>query len=230
MTRGSSSEMVPSATLHTEGALVAGAETSQPDAKPASCDRAATTRRLLLDAALDLFSTLGFSQTSVQQIVDQAGVTKGAFYHHFESKQQVLLLLHDQFLDDELARCQAIVEQRLSSEESLRRIIVELVLSVEEHQPAVSVWIREWRFLDPDHLAVVRPKRDALERILIDVITDGIASAEFKDVREARMIAFGIVGMCSWVHEWYQPQGRVSGSAIGEIYADLVLAGLRRED
>ena len=49
------------------------------------------TRQLILDAALKLFLEKGFEQTTVLDIVDNmGGLTRGAFYHHFKSKEEVL--------------------------------------------------------------------------------------------------------------------------------------------
>lgn len=44
----------------------------------------------LLDAALQLFCEKGYDRTSVNDILDAVGVSKGAFYYYFESKEQVL--------------------------------------------------------------------------------------------------------------------------------------------
>jgi TetR/AcrR family transcriptional repressor of nem operon len=46
----------------------------------------ASTRTALMDAAEDLILETGFAATSVDRIIERAGVTKGAFFHHFESK------------------------------------------------------------------------------------------------------------------------------------------------
>jgi TetR/AcrR family transcriptional repressor of nem operon len=46
-----------------------------------------TARRRLLDAAVRVIRTKGLSATSVDELCAAAGVTKGAFFHHFESKQ-----------------------------------------------------------------------------------------------------------------------------------------------
>jgi AcrR family transcriptional regulator len=48
------------------------------------------TRAALVDAAWSLFRRSGFEATTVEAIVAQAGVSKGAFYHHFASKQEIL--------------------------------------------------------------------------------------------------------------------------------------------
>lgn len=60
--------------------------------------RAEETRSHILDAAGELFAQRGYDATSVADICEQAGVTKGAFYHHFASKQSVFLELRDRWL------------------------------------------------------------------------------------------------------------------------------------
>lgn len=50
-------------------------------------------RREILDAALDLFSTLGYENTSINDIIKKVGVTKGSFYHHFASKDDIVELI-----------------------------------------------------------------------------------------------------------------------------------------
>ena len=60
--------------------------------------RAEETRSHILDAAGELFAERGYDATSVADICARAGVTKGAFYHHFKSKQAVFLELRDRWL------------------------------------------------------------------------------------------------------------------------------------
>lgn len=52
-------------------------------------DRSATTTAALVRAARQLFADQGFAATSRDQIAERAGVTRGALYHHFESKTAV---------------------------------------------------------------------------------------------------------------------------------------------
>lgn len=51
--------------------------------------RAEATRGKIIDAAVALFTDSGYGDTDLSAIVRQAGITKGAFYYHFESKEQV---------------------------------------------------------------------------------------------------------------------------------------------
>ena len=51
--------------------------------------RAEATRRRILDSAIDLFDELGYGETGLADVLQRAGVSKGAFYYHFDSKEAV---------------------------------------------------------------------------------------------------------------------------------------------
>ena len=60
--------------------------------------RSKTTRANLLDSAVQQFAAKGYAATSVDDICRGADVSKGAFYHHFESKQTLFLDLMNSWL------------------------------------------------------------------------------------------------------------------------------------
>ena len=65
--------------------------------------RSEETRARILEAALKLFSARGYNKASVDDICQEAGISKGAFYHQFKSKQSLFLALLDgwlQFVDN----------------------------------------------------------------------------------------------------------------------------------
>ena len=53
-----------------------------------------STREKILDVALDLFTDQGFDGTSIREIADRLHISKPAIYHHFASKEEILLTLH----------------------------------------------------------------------------------------------------------------------------------------
>jgi AcrR family transcriptional regulator len=57
--------------------------------------REATARKILA-TSLELFEQIGFDKTTVDRIVEQAGVAKGTFFHHFASKGAVLSWVGEQ--------------------------------------------------------------------------------------------------------------------------------------
>ncbi|HVC39868.1 MAG TPA: TetR/AcrR family transcriptional regulator [Candidatus Dormibacteraeota bacterium] len=61
--------------------------------KTAAGEPVASTRGRILEAALDLFTELGFDKTSLRQVSERVGVTKAALYYHFQSKEEILSTL-----------------------------------------------------------------------------------------------------------------------------------------
>lgn len=59
--------------------------------------RAAATRRRILDAAITLFAENGYGETGLADILQRAGVSKGAFYYHFDSKEAVASAIIGEF-------------------------------------------------------------------------------------------------------------------------------------
>src|SRR5947208_15201536 len=60
------------------------------------------TRARLLDAAKEIFEENGFLEARISDIAERAGLSHGAFYHYFDSKEQIFREIAD-MLDDELA-------------------------------------------------------------------------------------------------------------------------------
>jgi AcrR family transcriptional regulator len=60
--------------------------------------RSEETRTKIMEAAIKLFSNYGYNKASVDDICAEAGISKGAFYHHFKSKQGLFLALLDGWL------------------------------------------------------------------------------------------------------------------------------------
>ena len=59
-------------------------------------ERRANTRAALIDAARELFADKGFAATGREEIVERAGVTRGAMYHHFGSKEDLFRAVYEQ--------------------------------------------------------------------------------------------------------------------------------------
>jgi len=65
------------------------------DAKP----NEPKTRERILDAALNIFSNQGYHDTRLDEIVKEAGTSKGSIYFHFPNKERLFIALVDQFAD-----------------------------------------------------------------------------------------------------------------------------------
>jgi AcrR family transcriptional regulator len=62
-------------------------------------ERSEETHARILQESMRLFADSGYDATGVAEICEKSGVSKGAFYHHFPTKQAVFLAILDQWLD-----------------------------------------------------------------------------------------------------------------------------------
>lgn len=70
---------------------------------PRRSEQADATRTALIAAARALFTERGYAATSTTEIVERAGVTRGALYHHFPAKDDVFRAVFEQ-LEDEVTQ------------------------------------------------------------------------------------------------------------------------------
>ena len=186
-------------------------------------------RRTLVQAGLRLFVQKGYAGTSVQSIVDAAGLTKGAFYHHFDSKDALLLKMHDEFIDYEIERAREVMDvPGLAQDERLRRLIIEsLIEPMAIFSEEMTVFLSERRFLPDEMFADVIRRREEYEDFFVKVIDDGMREGVFRKIGPPRIVAFGILGMGASTPAWLDVSGPLSTREIGEVFATMAVDGLR---
>ncbi|MGW4996187.1 TetR/AcrR family transcriptional regulator [Streptomyces hydrogenans] len=88
------------------------------------------TRAALLKAALEVFAEHGFHATTIEQICERAGYTRGAYYSNFASKEELFLALIDEHSERTVARLAASVDALGAEEYTLARL-AELAATIE---------------------------------------------------------------------------------------------------
>jgi AcrR family transcriptional regulator len=72
-------------------------------------DRAVVTRQAILEAAREVFTTAGFSDANIADVVAKAGASVGSLYHHFGGKADLYLALFEEYQTRQEARAAAAV-------------------------------------------------------------------------------------------------------------------------
>lgn len=150
---------------------------------PRTVDTAAHARRRdeYLDAAQRLIEAKGYEQMSIQDVLDEAGTSRGAFYHYFGSKQELAFAVVGRFARDLASFLAPIADDpRLSALDKLRGLFAQLTVKDPEHEALVNT-MRVWYF---DGNARLRQKArvaiiDQLAHALRPVIVQGVAEHAF---------------------------------------------------
>lgn len=183
----------------------------------------------ITETSILLFEKKGFSQTSIQDIVDELEVTKGTFYYYFSSKEQLLMDIHLDYITDLLKRQEKIIEDDDHSEkQKLIKIIHMLIHDIRDKGPSGRVFFREIRHLADDHIDEIKKARAEFRHNIEKIIRKGIDRGEFRDDLRPDILAFGILGVTNWSYNWYKPDGEVSPDELVEIFSGMILKGIEK--
>ena len=183
------------------------------------------TRAALLEVSVALFGERGFHATTVEQITNRAGVTKGAFYHHFESKEDVLRQIHAEYADEMVRGAREVVAEDQRPIDQLRALIMRAVVTLGNYASHVAVFYQEHRFLSGKSYAAIRAMHDEEEAILLDVIERGKAAGELRPDVDPKLLMFAVSGITAWTYQWYQETGPMALDEIATYMADTILHG-----
>jgi AcrR family transcriptional regulator len=181
----------------------------------------------LLDAAVSLFADKGFDATSVQEIVERAAVTKGAMYHYFKSKDDLLYEIYHGLISQQLTDLDRILAAGGPPGDVIRAVIVDLVETTTARLAEAAVFSREMHKLDAERMAAVRADRRRYHETFRAVVDKAQADGAFATVASAETVTLVVFGMVNQLPTWYRPGGPRTPAEIGGEVADFVLAALR---
>src|SRR5882724_5209065 len=126
-------------------------------------------KRAVYDAAVQLFFERGYEATGVQEIVDAAGLTKGAMYHYFGSKEMLLQVTYERFLDMLLPALGGIRDRGLPAAEALGIVMRLMFDTVASYPREIVIFFEEWRHLSKKSFISTKAKRENIDMILTDI-------------------------------------------------------------
>ncbi len=190
-------------------------------------------RANLFDAALAVFSELGYDRATLNDVVDRIGVSKGCLYHHFESKERLFLAL----LRDRMAAAIQADEETLaaatgSRDEVLRSLVDRIWAQLQEpgQIELTTLAITELpKIPDAGRYVfdeVVGPKRALMRKALER--GDPCAEARGAEVEMAALIVpWMIMGVALGLHlcRGYETS-ELSPARVGEAVRNLILTGV----
>ena len=182
---------------------------------------------LLLSAALRLFAERGFSATSVQAIVDAAEVTKGAMYHYFPSKDDLLYEIYGRLLRRQMARLQEFASLDEPIEDRVAKAAADVIVTSLEEFDGTVVFFQSLHELHPDKQALVRAERRAYHSNFCALIDEGQKTGAFSDVVSPDLVVDYFFGAVHHLATWYHAGGALSPEEVADRFAHLLMASLR---
>lgn len=100
------------------------------------------TKGAIRNAAVELFATKGFEQTSLREVADAVGITKASLYYHYASKLDLLLAVIDPIVDHMRAMVDGL-EFVPRDAEGVRGVLRDYVRGLMHHRDAGSLFLRD---------------------------------------------------------------------------------------
>jgi TetR/AcrR family transcriptional regulator, transcriptional repressor for nem operon len=92
----------------------------------------AITRNKIMDAAQNMVLNVGLSGTSVEKVIDEAGVTKSTFFYHFKTKHDLAAALIDRYAQDDRHHCSdAMAKAEQLARDPLQQLLIFIGLFIE---------------------------------------------------------------------------------------------------
>lgn len=181
----------------------------------------------LLATATKLFAEQGYDRTSVQEIVDAAGVTKGALYHYFGSKEDLLHEVYGRVLRLQQERLDHFAGADAPVQERLRDAAADVVVTTIENLDDTKIFFRSMHHLSPEKDKQVRAERRRYHERFRALVEEGQRTGVFAADIPADLVVDYHFGSVHHLGTWYREDGPLSPQQVADHLADLLLRALR---
>ncbi|MFF8818332.1 MULTISPECIES: TetR/AcrR family transcriptional regulator [Leucobacter] len=184
----------------------------------------------VIRAAVELFAQRGYANTSVQDIVDAAGVTKGAMYHYFESKDDLLFGIYDRVLSLQQTHLDEIMNAGGEVDDVLRAVCVDVLETSIEYLAEGTVFFRSMDMLsEPRRKEVVRRRR-AYNDEFATLVKRGQLEGKYRDDIPVPVLIAHFFSDVHYLSYWYSEETPEDRTLAAVQITDLFMSSLRRPD
>ncbi len=189
------------------------------------------TKQKILDAAIQLFSRKGFRSTSLSDLAQATGLTKGALYHHFRNKDALFyaVLENLRFLWRE--RVFRDMLEKKNALERLETLFDNHARLIEERETfclVLSSLVMEMDSVNTEFMDALREVFADLTALIQRIIEKGQENREVRRDLDPRLLALNLVGMMEGNSiPWILNRGNVDYQKMSSTQRHRLLGGLK---
>lgn len=194
------------------------------------------TKGRILDAAAEAFMRRGFGSTTIDDIADEVGATKGLIYYHFRSKFDVFLAVYQEGMRGVRERVEPHAHGPGSGRERLVAMSVAHVTNLMRdlayhhvvHQGVRAQESIELKIRQRDALVALNELRRDYERLFRGVISEGMADGSLREA-DASLATRTLLSGLNAVDSWYRKidgQSEEELRELAERIVDLLIGGI----
>ena len=179
----------------------------------------------ILAGAADLFARRGYLGTSMNDVADACGLSKGALYHYYRDKDQLLISIAESHVTRLVALVKSVErDDTIAARERLQVLITRFLVEYSDAENSHRVLTDDVKYLPEE----ARQRILDQERIVVKGFADAIAVVR-PDTKAAdlhKAVAMLLFGMLNWMFTWLRPDGRLTHATIAPVVCELFFRGL----
>lgn len=183
-------------------------------------------RKEIVDQAAALFNARGYHGTSLEDVAAAVGLRKASLYHYFRGKDDILKLIHEDFLTWTMQREEQRRAYGLPPGQHLLEIIADTLEVLSRRPGHIRVFIEHYRELDETTRTHIAEERERYAGMVEDVIRSGIEKGVFRPV-DPRLGMLALFGAVNWAYQWYRPKEGDEPRQMAYALWDLLMRGVR---
>lgn len=199
---------------------------ASPPTSPALRERYDRRRQEVIGAAARVFAQRGYHATTIEDLIEATGMTRGGLYHYTASKRELLLAVIEELMEPLLSQAREVVAAPQPPEEHLRQLMRVWLEHVASHRDHMLVFAQERRTLaDGPGWDEVRSARRLFEQMLAQVIDRGVRDGSFH-MADEQLAMLMLLGAVNHTPQWFATGGRLAPCQIADLYCDMLLDGI----
>ena len=191
-----------------------------------------TRRRAeIVAAAATIFRQKGYQASTLADVSEAVGVDRASLYFYVSSKDEIFDEIVTDLVKANTVEAERIAASSESAPAKLRTLVLQLMGSYGDNYPFLYVYLQQnLSHVSEDRqgwAAELRAVNRRYEAAVQGIVQQGVDDGTLRPVLDAKVVAFGLMGIVSWTHRWYNPESSaVDAQQIGEEYASMLLHGL----
>jgi AcrR family transcriptional regulator len=182
--------------------------------------------RAILETAAKLICANGYERTSIQDIADACGLTKGGLYHHIDGKEHLLLEIMHYGMDVFEERVLSQVLSTADPVERLRQCMgLNILLVTDGLSQEVTIILNEHLALTGSALGEINARKKNYVRFLERSFREAVREGRIRRV-EPKVAAFSFLGQVLWISKWFRPGGSLTGAVLAQEMVAQYFDGL----
>ena len=182
-------------------------------------------RESILDAAVQLFAEYGYHAAPLRDIARIAGIQAASIYHHYPSKQALLVEIMETYMQCLNDNTRRIIREYRNPLQQLHEVIANHIRLHTTYKAEFFIIDTEIRSLEEESRPHILDLRHTYETLLQEVLRKGMEQGIFRHC-DVKVTSYAIIAMCTQVAAWFRPEGRLSVQQVITIYRQLITEGL----